>query len=172
MRRKSHKAVKIKVPICTGKWRLLDMVTSPPSLSSCIKSFVAEERDHFNKEPPREAWSQPAVCWSLGHTGFSCGARRLGCVLSTPEEAMVCKSMHSTPELGAPPVSWRAFRGGWMVLISWERWQLLHLHRGADQRLARLCRSGLLSIPAAPVTEILLPLGSELWILPFSPQTV
>lgn len=49
-RRKSHKAVKIKAPLCTGKWRLLDMVTSPLSLSSCIKLFVAEERDHFNKE--------------------------------------------------------------------------------------------------------------------------
>lgn len=52
------KAMKIKVPICSGKWRLLDMVTSPPS---CFKLFVAEERDHFNKEPPREAWSQLAV---------------------------------------------------------------------------------------------------------------
>lgn len=37
------------------------------------------------------------------------------------------------------------------------------------QRLVRLCRSGLLFVPAAPVTEILLPLGSELWIHPFTP---
>lgn len=59
--------------------------------------------------------------------------------------------------------------GRWMVLISWERWQLLHLQGGTDQRLVRLCRPGLLSIPAAPITEILLPLGSELWIPPFTP---
>lgn len=51
-RRKSHKAVNVKVPICTGEWRLLDMVTSPPSLSSYITLFVAEERDHFTKETP------------------------------------------------------------------------------------------------------------------------
>lgn len=77
--------------------------------------------------------------------------------------------MHSTPELGDLPVSCTAFRGEWMVLISWERWQHLHLQGGADQRLVRLCRSGLLFVPAAPVTEILLPLGSELWIHPFTP---
>lgn len=164
-RRKSHKAVKIKVPICTGKWRLLDMVTSPPSLSSCIKLFVAEQRAHFNREPPREAWSQPAVCdvssWphrilvEQGGQDVSCLLwKRLWC--TNP-----CTAHQSWEPLQCPE---QLSEGGWMVLISWERWQ--HLQGGADQRL---CRSGLLSIPAAPMTEILLPLGSELWIFPFNP---
>lgn len=82
----------------------------------------------------------------------------------SPWKRLWCTDL-CTPELGAPE---RLSEGGWMVLISWEGWQLLHLQGGADQRLVRLHRSGLLSIPAAPITEILLPLGSELWILPFT----
>lgn len=76
--------------------------------------------------------------------------------------------MHSTP------VPCTAFGGRWMVLISWERWQLLRLQGGANQKAGKalqstMAGSGMLFIPAAPVTETLLPLGSELWIPPFAP---